>query len=146
MSVPPPSRLPDPKPQYDARWAEGLQQILAKWFEEIWKKNHTVNGKLTTLNGRILKGVLVVDATYTIKLTDEVIDVNRAGAVALTLPEGADKWQRWYVQDSSGAASSNTITIAKSASKNVNGGASVTITTDYGRRMIVYNGAQFIAQ
>lgn len=145
MSTPPPERLPDPGERYDRRWAETLTEKLGQWFDRNWNGDHEVKAKLRTSSGRILKGRTVTGASDTILLTDDIIGVNRAGVVALTLPLNPATWQRWYVQDDSGAASSNNITINKSAAKDVNGGASVVISTDYARLMIVYNGTEFIA-
>ena len=145
MSIPPPVRLPDPQDRYDRRTAEVLHGRLTHWFKKLWEGDHVVNGKLTTKSGRSLNVVLVTAATYTIKLTDDVVDVRRTGAVTLTLPENPANGQRCIVQDSSGAASANPITINQSSEFDVNGGASVTITADYGRLTIVYNGEQFLA-
>lgn len=98
-----------------------------------------------TRAGRRKAVTLVTAASYTILLTDHVINVNRAGQVALTLPENPGMGQEFHVQDSSGAASSNTITVNQSASIQVNGGASVTLVTDYGRLTIIYNGTMYVS-
>lgn len=144
MSIPPYDRIPDPGPRYDQRWAETLTQRLSEYTARLWRGDHYINGLLQSDGGRALKLTLVTSATYTIKLTDDVIDVNRAGVVTITLPAGPKKNQRFYVQDSSGAAASNVITIAKAASIDVNGGASISLATNYGRVLLIYNGTQYI--
>jgi hypothetical protein len=136
--------LPAPT-HFDRAWASALVLTLNAWAKALVFGDRTIQGKLMTESGRISKGTLVTAATYTVRLDDEVIDVNRAGAVTLTMPLNPGYFQRWYVQDSSGDAANNTITIAESSAKQINGGASVTLTTNYGRRMIVYNGTQFIS-
>lgn len=139
------TRLPEPGAYYEKRWAADLISKLHLIFEEIRFGNTELLGELIGLSGRRIKVTSVTDATYTLLLTDDVIDVNRAGPVTLTLPEGASRGKRFYIQDSSGAASSNPITVNKSASINVNGGSSVTLNTDYGRILVIYNGEQYVS-
>jgi|6_EtaG_2_1085325.scaffolds.fasta_scaffold37390_2 hypothetical protein len=136
--------LPKPQDRYDLIWAAAVTQALDQFLESLGGDNE-VQGKLITLSGRRRNVTLVTAASYTILLTDEMIDVNRAGAVTLTLPEGATIGQSFRIRDASGDASSNNITIARSASINVNGGASVTLSTDYGKIDVDYNGTQYLA-
>jgi len=136
--------VPRPGDRYDPRWANELKRFLDRFFASM-AGDWVCRSMLATRAGRRKAVTLVTDASYTIKLTDHVIDVNRAGAVALTLPEGPGVGQEFIVQDSSGGASGNTITVNQSASYQVNGGASVTLTADYGRLTIVYNGTLYVS-
>src|SRR3990167_9471008 len=132
-------RKPGPIPQPgsgDLRaWAGAMVMFLSKFFASLMTDT-VFEGRMTTRAGRCRNMTLVTIASYTIKLTDEVVDVNYAGAVSLTLPATAAFGQELMVQDSSGAAASNNITINKSSDHNVNGGASVVLSTNDGRRTI----------
>jgi len=125
-------------------WATGLVRELDKFFLSL-RSTFEIQQLLITKKGRRVGVTLVTAATYTILLTDDVIDVNRAGAVTLTLPESPGLGQRFQVQDGSGDASSNNITINESASIQVNGGSSVVLNTDNGRMVFIYNGTEYIA-
>ena len=70
--------------------------------------------------------------------------MNFAGAVALALPATPVLGDRAMVQDSSGAASGNNITVTP-ASGNINGTGSFVLSTNYGRVTIFYNGTQWVA-
>lgn len=127
-------------------WAAETTRVWEAFVEEFLKANRTIGGRLITLGARQSKVTEVTAATYVIKRTDHIIDVNFAGAVSLTCPEQPFRGQEWLVQDSSGAASSNNISLSPSTGLNLNGGSSpVVLATNYGRLLIVYNGTQFIA-
>ena len=135
---------PDPRSLYG--WANEMVRRLNALIEDLVGGDHVIKGLFSTLGGRTRKITLVTDASYTIRLDDDIIDCNRGGVIALTLPEGAKFGQDWTVHDSSGGASGNTITINKpSSGGNINGGASVTITADYGRLDIIHNGTVFVS-
>lgn len=136
-------RIPDPASHYSYTWATALTQELSKFVAGL-RGDFPVNGKLQTASGRCKSVSLVVEAAHTVETQKEIIDVNFPGAVAITLPDDVPAGTIWVIQDSSGAASSNTITITPTAG-NINGAGSVTITTDYGSLEIYYNGTQFIA-
>ncbi len=139
--------LPQPHNQYDRTWAANLVRSIDAFIYEYFQGPRDIQGELTTDVGRTLKLVAITATPYTILSTDDVVDVNVAGTVALTLPTtaGFRRGKRIMVQDSSGGASGNTITINKSSDANVNGGASVTLTTDYGRLLLIFNGTQWIS-
>ena len=127
-------------------WAAEAQRVWGAFVLEYQQGDRVVGGRLVNLAGRQRKGTLVTAASYTILRTDDIIDVNFAGAVALTLPLNPFYFQEWSVQDSSGAASSNTISLSPPGGINLNGGSSaVALSTDYGRLRVIYNGTQFIA-
>jgi len=142
-----PSSLPQPSERYDFRWAANLIRTLDLFFASLSGDLEAVS-ELISSAGRTINMVTVTDATYTVRTGDDVVDVNRAGVVTVTLPEVTmiKAGKRFYVQDSSGGASGNTITIASPGGVNINGGASVTLTTDYGRKLIIYNGTQYISE
>ena len=140
-----PGPLPIPGQSYDQLWASQMIRILRKFFNNldgIWISK----SELVTQAGRTKKTTLITDATYTIKKTDHIIDVNRAGAVTLTLPETPRFGQEFVVYDSSGAAATNNITVAESATYEVNGDASVVMRTNYGSMTIRFNGTLYIAR
>ena len=139
-----PGPMPRPGETYNAGWATRMVRMLDSFFLSIGG-DWVCRSLLATRAGRRKAVTLVTAASYTILLTDHIVDVNRAGAVALTLPENPGVGQEFYVQDSSGAASSNTITVNESASIQVNGTTSVTLTTNYGRLTIIYNGTMYVS-
>ena len=141
----PHTRVPQAN-KFGPLWASDLVRWLETFVREM-RGDLEVGGKLITESGRIENVTLVVDAPYTARLDDEVIDVNRAGAVTITLPPSASliKGQRIVIQDSSGNASTSNITLAADGSDTVNGAASVLINTDYGRRTARWNGSEWVA-
>src|SRR5260221_7875838 len=84
----------------------------------------------------------VTAATYTVLATDVIIDVNFAGAVAVTLPTGSanNKGKFYVIKDLSGAASANNITVS-AASGNVENGASTVISSNFGSAQVYSDGA-----
>lgn len=144
MSIPPPVRLPNPGVRYDLRAQEVTHRILTQWFNALWRSDHVVNGKLTNMSGRIRHGVSVSSTPYAALLTDDVIIVNVSGPSVVNMPANPAKWQMWRIIDVSGNASTNPITINGNG-KNINGGASVSLSTDYGGLSVIYDGTQFIA-
>lgn len=82
----------------------------------------------------------VTAATDTILATDTIVYVNRAGVVTLTLPDAA-AWLaavghgaqlQLIIQDISGAANTNNITINRAGSDTINGETSISISAPYG--------------
>lgn len=84
--------------------------------------------------------VTVTTATHN-AATNTVVLCNRAGAVAVTLPAPTANAQI-VVKDISGAAETNTITVT-SASGNVDGSASQTITSNYGSLAFIGDGTNW---
>lgn len=139
--VPP---LPQPDQKYSVAWANRLVFTLNQFITSLRQAPVEFQDKLTTRRGRNKAVTLVTSASYQALSTDHIIDVNRAEAVAVTLPANPSKGDEVVVQDSSGGASSYNITISPS-SGNVNGGSNVVISTDYGRLDFYYNGTQWLA-
>ena len=139
-----PGPLPQPRDHYDRRWAFGLTETLDRFFRSL-PGVLEAQSLLVSLAGRRVKVTEVTAATYTILLTDDVIDVNFAGAVTLTLPLNPGRGQRFYVQDDSGAAASNNITVNPPGGINLNGGSGgLVLSANYGRLHFIYNGTQYI--
>ena len=140
-----PGPVPRSQPHYDALWAA----TLVRWLEELvagFDGIMEAKSEFVSFAGRTKKVTLVTDAAYTILKTDHIIDCNRAGVIGLTLPNTPRFGQVFVVADGSGGASGNTITINDSGSGiTVNGTTSITITADYGRLDIYYNGTEYIA-
>ena len=84
----------------------------------------------------------ITDATGTSAATDTIIEVNRAGAVTLTLEtiSTTNGGRFLIVADISGAAAANNITLARGGSDTINGATSYVINQDYGWVML-YGGA-----
>ena len=90
--------------------------------------------------GRLMTPVQVT-ASYTAGENDSLIVFKGAGAATITLPAVTQMaGKRLIVQR--GDANTGTITISP-ASGNINGGASVTLTTAYQRRDIVSDGVDY---
>lgn len=139
-------RIPEPRGHPNRKWADELIRHLEAVFDSIRESDMTIGGFLITQGGRRSPVTNVTAATATVNRTDEVVDVNRAGTVGLTLPASPFRGQRHLIQDGSGGASGNTITITPPSGIDLNGGSGgVTITTDYGRLLIIYNGTQYTA-
>lgn len=125
-------------------WGDRLITQLRRWFE-LLDGAFEVTGELHT-HGRRQKITFVTDATYTVVDEDMWIDVNRAGAVTLTFPDyaaDANRGKRFVVQDASGGASGNNITL-DTGSATFNGSATYVISTDYGRVEVIWNGSEYL--
>ena len=142
MIIPPP--LPQPLTHYDPRWASNLVRKLDQFFKSI-PGDFEAQSRLISRSGRRVDVTLVTATPYTVLKTDHFVDVNVAEATAVTLPVNPDLGEVYKITDSSGDASSNNITISAGAGLTVNGGASVTISTDYGSLVVYYNGSLWIA-
>lgn len=67
-----------------------------------------------------------------------VTDLSVAGAVTVDLPAGANK-QLFYIADGKGDAATNNITINRNGSDTIRGATSLTISTNYGGVILVFN-------
>lgn len=74
----------------------------------------------------------VTSASYTVLATDQIVEVNRAGSVTLTLPVVPAAGQTLFVLDVSGAALTNNITINRDGADTINGATSIVIAANYG--------------
>ncbi len=139
-----------PLPEAPRTW----QDVVSQWNAlilvlEVWSRklsgDFPVTGNLITLQGRRKKVTLVTSATYTIKKTDEIIDCNRSGTIALTLPLTPGFGQSFIIQDASGDANTNNITVAPPSGLDLNGDTvALTLEINYGRVEVYYNGTQYL--
>lgn len=79
---------------------------------------------------------------YTTLQTDYVILVDTSQARTITPMSSPIKGQTYRIKDNVGSAATHNITITPSG-KNIDGGASATISTNYGFADIVFNGTQW---
>lgn len=89
----------------------------------------------------LLNVVSVAAASYTVQATDNVVLVNFAGAVAVTMPL-ATRGRMFVVKDSSGAAGVNNVTMTP-LSGLVDGSATSVITANYASYSYVADGTDW---
>ncbi len=111
--------------------------------EQTWGSDQPFGG--FSLEDFIIPQTTITAATYTATTTDNLIGVNRAGVVTITLPSGMSAGRTFVVTDESGAAGSNTVTIDTAGSELIDGAASVTITTNYGSVPFYFNGTDWFS-
>jgi hypothetical protein len=88
--------------------------------------------------------VAVTGAAYTAKAGDQVVGVNRAGVVTVTLPTAEVRPGRIYtVKDEPGAASTNNITVATEGSETIDGSATKVMATDCEARSFYSDGSNW---
>jgi hypothetical protein len=94
----------------------------------------------TSISTKVAGGAVhrrrTVTADATLGVGDYILEVNKAGAAAITLPAGVDGTV-YIVKDTSAAAGVNNITI--SGPQNVDGAASYVISTNRGFVVLEYN-------
>lgn len=84
----------------------------------------------------------ITEATGTIRARDRIVGVNFAGGVTLTLPSATSTKGRVIVNDESGAASTNNITVQppSGSGQTIDGSSSSVIDTNNGSRGYYSNG------
>ena len=88
--------------------------------------------------------VNITAAAYNAKAGDRMIEVNRAGAVTITLPTAQLRAGRSYtIKDESGAAATNNITVATEGSETIDGSATDTISDNYGSKTYYSDGTNW---
>lgn len=102
----------------------------------------------TSISGAIYSYHSVTAATYTILTTDRTIGVNRAGTVALTLPDATalTAGTSIVIKDESGAAETYAITVTPFGSQKIDGASSATLNVNYDVRRLYTNGANWFLQ
>jgi len=107
---------------------QGLQQHSTVWTGMFWP--HVA--------------VKTDSGNYTVSTTETVIVINKGtgAATTVTLPSSPNTDRLLVIKDGKGDAAANNITISGNG-KNIDGSASVTISTNYGVSRIVYNGTQW---
>jgi hypothetical protein len=85
----------------------------------------------------------ITASTATLTYNQHIIFVNYAGAVTITLPAAASGQigAVFQIIDISGLANTNNITIACAGSNLINGGANVTLSTNYGIKTVRVSSA-----
>ena len=88
--------------------------------------------------------VTVTAAAYTAKAGDRVIGINRSGAVTITFLTSQLRSGRTYtIKDESGAAATNTITVATEGSETIDGSATDLISDNYGSKTYYSDGTNW---
>lgn len=103
----------------------------SQWYEILWQR---VRGLVVTTG----------DAAATIGSGETYHGVTALTAGrTLTLPSANDlqDGDELIIQDESGSAGTHTITISRAGTDTINGGTSVTITSNYGRRVLIKRGS-----
>lgn len=141
----PHTRVPVPA-RFGPEWANALTGWLQRLVQEMQGGDVEVGGDLITEAGRVENLRATTTSPDNASIFDEVIDCNFSGAGQVNLPPAAalKTGKKLVIQDSSGNASLNNITISGNGS-NINGASSVAISTDYGRRTCRWNGTEWIA-
>ena len=87
----------------------------------------------------------VTTATATIATRDRIIGVNFAGGVTLTLPRATQVRGRFIVNDESGLAGANniTVTLATGSGETIDGSSSNVIDANYSSRGYYSNGTNW---
>lgn len=97
------------------------------------------------LSGPIVRNVTVATSiSYVCNGNDSVVVIRKAtgSATAVTLPASPATGQEVIVKDGKGDAASNNITIT-AASGNIDGGASVILSANFGVARLVYDGTEW---
>lgn len=102
------------------QWTENLWRFVSNSVQTSGDANATIS------SGTTLHGVTSLTAPRT-----------------LTLPEAAklSDGDMLVVQDESGSAGTHAITIQRQGTDTINGGTSITITTNFGRRTFIKRGS-----
>jgi phage-related tail fiber protein len=88
------------------------------------------------------RAVTAVATNYTILPTDHTIAVTTSGAFTITLPASPATGQFFVIKDVSGSAGTNNITVSGNGN-NIDGAATSTISTNYGRLRVQYTGSRW---
>lgn len=109
----------------------GDESEFAMWFERLWRY---ARPECSTSGD--------ADATIPTGSTYHGVTALTAGRT-LTLPPADDyaEGMALVIQDESGDAGTHDITIQRAGTNTVNGGTSVTISTDHGRKVLYRRGA-----
>jgi hypothetical protein len=98
-----------------------------------------IASRLTITLGSILNSTSVTGSSYNVLTSDNVIMVNYAGAVSITLPATGGANQLLIIKDASGAAATNNITVVGT----VDGVTNPVIGSNYGGVGLIYENGWF---
>lgn len=144
MRIPASLPVPPDDGRWNRNWAVTIVRTLNKFFESL-QGDLEVQSELISLAGRRVGVTNVTTTPYQALSSDDVILMNVGSASGVTLPAGPKIGKRIDIQDSSGAAGANNITVTPSAGT-VNGAANYVISTNYGGTRFVYDGTEWIAR
>jgi len=101
--------------------------------------------KFITLLGRRVKVTTTTTSPYNVLVTDEIVSIGAIAApFTVNLPASPTAGDTYIVKDSLGNAGAFNITISGNGS-NIDGAASILITTNYTEAMFVYNGTVWLS-
>lgn len=115
------------------------------------------NNVIVTLNNDLYKstGVGIVNdfgkitsvttTPYTVLLSDETLAVDTSIARSIVLPTAAttNKNKKYIIKDISGSAGANNITISVTGGGNIDGAATLVISSNYGKATVVNTGTHW---
>jgi len=104
---------------------------VSQWLENLWNR---VRGFVVTTGD--VAASIGSGETY-----HGVTALTAARILTLPLSESMQDGDEIIIQDESGSAGTYTITIQRQGLDTVNGGTSVTITSNYGRKRIIKRGS-----
>lgn len=113
-----------------------------EWQQCVCQGDNFSTGTLTVDGGHIVHVTTPGAYPYTTLASDFVILVDSSSAKTINLIATPSTGQTYRIKDNVGSAAANNITISGNG-RNIDGAASVSITTNYGSRDLVYNGTQW---
>lgn len=119
-----------------------LGSIVNSWNNhEQGIQSHTI---MSTAQFRLIPTVVIAAGTYVVVAADSVVIMNKTvgAASAVTLPASPNTGRVIIVKDGKGDAAANNITISGNG-KNIDGAATLVISTNFGVSRLVYNSAQW---
>lgn len=127
-------------------WAARFKQQVEQFIDKFTKGELEIQSHLRTSGGRIRNGRRVTSGSIVdIIHADEVVYIDVPNAMQVNLPEPLHAGWEVVIWDASGAAASNVISIVPPVSTSLNGGAgALTISTNWARRVISYDGDQYL--
>ena len=122
-----------------------LAERLKQFERALTGPDGSLGGHTHEVAASGLQHVTITAATYTALGTDEIIGVNRAGVVTVTLPtaQAAILGKAYIINDESGAAYTNNITVATQGAETIDGAATYVIGGNYGSMGFVSNGTNW---
>jgi hypothetical protein len=89
----------------------------------------------------------VSGTSYSVAYSDRYLGVTSTSGATLTLPAAASyPGKEYIISDEAGTAATHAITIAPTSPSTINGGSSVSISTAYGAKTIITDGANWFAR
>jgi len=108
---------------------------LARWVSSVANDINNLHPRARGRFWKTITGATSVNENWTFILCDA-----SGGAVTPTLPTGMPKDHEIVFQDS-GSAGTNNITITRGGTDTINGANTLVISTNYGRKTLISDGA-----